>query len=394
MRILVLHNYYQNPGGEDKVFEAEVALLEAAGHEVVRFVRRNAELEGRGALSCLVSACWNRQVVDELRRLIVRWRPDVAHVHNVFAVLSPAVYRVLHNAGIPVVQTLHNYRFICPGAKLLRNGKFCNLCSCRRIAWPAVVHRCYQNRIGSSLGMVVVLALHRLFRTWDRQIDLYLAPSDFVRRQMLAAGFPESRCVVRPHFTDDPGRGGDGLGVYAVYVGRLEQEKGLIPLIQAWRSLPNYPLYLIGDGPLRAELEVLIKEPGLNHVQITGWLAHAEVCERVGGAGLLVVPSICPESFGLTVIEAMARGVPVLASRVGALPEMVRDGVTGLLVEPGNVAELATAARRLMIDCSLRKNMARHAREHYEARFTPERGYASLIGAYQLASEIHSQSKG
>lgn len=389
MRILVLHNYYRQPGGEDRVFEAETAWLVSMGHEVIRYVRHNNEIGAGSYLKNFGNALWNRTVALDLQRLVEKRKPDIAHVHNVFSVLSPAVYHVLRRAGIPVVQTLHNYRLACPNARFIRGGHFCTFCRGRPVAWPAIRYCCYRSRRSSSVAIVSVLALHRLLRTWIRSVDLYLAPSDFVRRQMLPAGLPAERMIVKPHFVADPGEAAPNQGAYALFLGRLEPEKGVMELLDAWRLLPGFPLRVAGDGPLNAVIQERLRDSALSHVSMLGWLPRERVDAQLAKARFLVIPALGPESFGLTAIEAFSHGVPVLASAAGALPEIVRDGVNGILVDPLNKTELAAQARRLFDDNPLWLRMARQARADYLRAYSPAVAGEQLLNAYALAQQYH-----
>lgn len=385
MRILILHNHYQQPGGEDRVVEAEADWLASAGHEVTLFVRHNSELAMGSGLSNFANALWNRSISKDLRHVIRETAPDVAHVHNVFSVLSPAVYHVLRQAGIPVVQTLHNFRLACPSARLLRNGRACVLCRGQRVAWPAVRYRCYQSRLSSSVALVAVLALHRFLRTWVRGIDLYLAPSNYVRNQLIPAGLPPERVVVKPHGVVDPGpSSGPGEG-YALFIGRLEAEKGIRELLAAWRLLPGYPLRVVGDGPLEAEVQSNLSDPAMRHVSFLGRLPREATDLHLKKAAFLVIPSLGPESFGLTAVEAFSHGIPALAAGAGALPEIVRDGVNGLVADPCDTARFAVQAKRLFDEPILRDRLGCQARADYLGTYTPDRCGKALLAAYMLA---------
>jgi glycosyltransferase involved in cell wall biosynthesis len=389
MRILVLHNYYQQPGGEDRVFESETAMLASRGHEIIRFVRHNDELIAGSSLKNFGNALWNRTVARDLQRLVDERRPEIAHVHNVFSVLSPAVYHVLRQSGIPVVQTLHNYRLACPNARLIRNGHGCTLCRGRPLAWPAIRHRCYQARWSSSVAIVSVLALHRLLRSWIRSVDLYVAPSDYLRRQMISAGLPAERIIIKPHFVADPGETRPKQGGHALFLGRLEPEKGIMELLEAWRLLPGFTLRVAGDGPLKAVIQERLRDPALSHVSMLGWLPRERVDAQLANARFLVIPALGSESFGITAIEAFSHAVPVLTSAAGALPEIVRDGVNGILVDPRNKTELAAQARRLFDDTPLWLRMARQARADYLSAYSPAVAEVKLLNAYDLARQYH-----
>src|SRR5258705_10926100 len=318
MKVVVVHNYYQQPGGEDEVFAAESQLLERNGHEVHRFVLRNDGLEGLNRLVLARDTIWNHSSYQSLRALVQRLRPDVVHFHNTLPRISPSAYYAVGHQGIPVVQTVHNYRLVCPNGLLFRNGAPCHECVGHALALPAIAHRCYRGSRSASAVVAGMTATHRLFGTFRKRVTLYVALTEFARRQLIEGGVPAERIVVKPNFVDvDPGTG-NGSGRYALFVGRLSPEKGIRTLLDAWRSLATeLPLRIVGDGPLADDVrEAERATPGIEWM---GRQNRAEVARLMGEATLLICPSVWYEGFGLVVIESFASGTPVIASRLGAL---------------------------------------------------------------------------
>ncbi len=344
MKILLVHNFYRQPGGEDAVFEVERDLLRDAGHEVCEYVRRNEEIGDDGIwskLSAGLRATWAWDSAAELRRILQYEKPALAHFHNTFPLISPAAYYECRAAGLPVVQTLHNYRLVCPAATLSREDHLCEECI-QHSLWRAVRHGCYRDSRAASAAAAVMLAAHRSLRTWTRLVDCYVVPSLFARDKFIEAGLPTEKIFVKPNFVSpDPGIR-SGQGEYALFVGRVLPEKGLNTLLKAWNLLRDgIPLRIIGDGPLLADLKCGALRDCLSGVSFEGARTRAETIAAMKSARLLIFPSEWYETFGRVIAEAFACGVPVVASRLGAMRELVEDGRTGLHFTPGDAADLA-----------------------------------------------------
>lgn len=382
MRVLVAHAYYRQRGGEDAVFEDEAQMLEAHGHDVARFTVRNDDLDESRPLTTAVRVVWNRGAVRDVREMIRASDPEVAHFHNTFPGLSPAVLAAAHAEGLPVVMTLHNYRLLCANALLFRNGRPCEDCVGRHVAWPAIHHRCYRESRAATTTVAAMLATHRLLRTWDRNVDAFVTPTEFARRKLVEAGLPAAKVVAKPNFVaPDPGVG-PGHGGYAAFVGRLSPEKGISMMLRAWEPLGRLlPLRIAGDGPLAPEVEAAAARlPGVSWL---GRLTADEVAELVADAQVLVLPSEWYETFGRVAIEAFACGTPVLASRLGAMAELVEHRRTGMLFEPGSAPALRSAVEEFLgFPEEVVAAMRAEARRKYESRYTAEVNYEILAGIY------------
>jgi glycosyltransferase involved in cell wall biosynthesis len=391
MRILVVHNGYQKHGGEDVVVEAEERLLRAHGHSVVRYRRHNEELRGRGPLDILTAGMqtvWSKASAREVAALLAKEKPGVVHFHNIFPLISPAAYYACEEAGVPVVQTLHNYRLLCPGAYFLRDGRVCEECLGRSVPWPGVVHGCYRESRAATAAVATMIAVHRGMNTWREKVGVYIALSEFARKKFIEGGLPGERIVVKPNFVDpDPGLK-CGAGEYALYVGRLSVEKGLRVLLGAWGQLRGrIPLRIAGDGPLKEEIAAEIKTRGLSGVELLGRLAPSEIVALMQGARFLVLPSVCYENFPLAVAEAFACGLPVIASRLGSMAEIVADGDTGLHVTPGDSAELAAKVDWAWRNPGKLQELGKAGRQEYVSKYGPEQNYKRLIGIFERAIE-------
>jgi glycosyltransferase involved in cell wall biosynthesis len=382
MKILVGHNRYKQPGGEDQCVAAEVAMLQANGHEVIPYFVTNDSIDGMSRLDAATRTIWSRSAYQEVRTLIRAHRPRIAHFHNTFLLISPAVYYAAQAENVRVVQTLHNFRLLCPNALFFRNGRICEDCLGRSIPWPGIVHKCYRGSRAASTGVATLTATHRALGTWRKAVDVYIAPTEFSRQKFIAGGLPANKLVVKSHFVSpDPGPGG-GTGGYGVFVGQLSAEKGVEMLLEAWKHLPGgVSLKIVGDGPMAAAVaQAAANDP---RIQWLGPKPLKEVYALIGEALFLLCPSTCYETFGRVIVEAFAKGTPVIASNLGAMAELVEHGRTGLRFEPGNAIDLAAQIQRLLADPSALLRMRQAARQEYEQRYTVRPNYRRLMTIYE-----------
>lgn len=378
-RVLVVHNAYRQRGGEDAVVENEIALLRRMGHDVVLYRRNNDEIEGLNKAALLAQTFWSRRSGREIRAIIRTHRPDVIHVHNTFPLISPSVYWTASGAGVPVVQTLHNFRLLCVQAMFLRDGGVCEDCLAKS-TWRGAVRRCYRGSFAQSAVTVGMLSVHRLVGTYRNKVARYIALSGYARDKFIQGGLPAERIVVKPNFVDVE-QHAEGSRRGGLFVGRLSPEKGVAVLLAALDRLPDITLDAIGSGP---EQNAVVAHPRVRHA---GWIDREGVLDRMQGASYLIVPSLWDEMFGLVVIEAFACGLPVIASRAGALAELVRHGHTGLLFERGSAADLAEAIRWAETHPEDMRRMGANARQEYEEKYTPEHNYRQLHAIYDEAIE-------
>jgi glycosyltransferase involved in cell wall biosynthesis len=383
-RVLVVHNAYRQRGGEDQVFEAEASLLERHGHDVKRYVVHNDETEHMGAVHLLATTVWNRTQFRGIRSVIRAFRPHVVHVHNTLPLISPAVYGAAHAEAVPVVQSLHNYRLVCPSALLFREGRPCEMCIGRSVPWPGVWHACYRDSRAASAAVATMLVTHRGLGTYARRVHRYIALTPGARARFVAGGLPEAKIVVKPNFIDEPTGPGAGDGGYALFVGRLSEEKGVRELIEAWHNGGGgMRLRVVGDGPLMDLARQASAQ--LPAIEVLGRVRPADVRTHMRGATILIVPSTCYESFPMTIVEAFASGTPVVASRHGAMAEIVDNGRTGLHFHPGDSADLALKLEWVGNHPAEIKSMRAVARREYEEKYTASRNYALLQDIYAQA---------
>lgn len=377
MRVLLAHNAYQQRGGEDAVVEAEAGLLRSHGHDVLDYCRHNDELAATGRLQAAVGTLWSRRTVREVGALLRSTSPDVVHVHNTFPLISPSLYWAAADCGVPVVQTLHNFRLLCPQAMLLRDGLVCESCV-GRLPLPGVVHGCYRGSRAQTGVLAGMLMLHRGLGTWTNKVHRYIALNGFCRDKFIQGGLPADRIAVKPNFVDLPAPP-EGPRSGLLYVGRLSHEKGIDALARAAAALPPGSLRVAGSGPAATALQ------GFPAVVMLGALNSAQVAQEMARALALVMPSLWYENFPRTLVEAYACGLPVLASRLGALCDLVHDGVTGLHVTAGDAVDLAVRMQWALANPLAMAQMGAAARTLYERDYTAAINHTQLIRIYQDA---------
>lgn len=385
MRVLMVHAAYQQRGGEDSVVDTEVALLRAQGHEVSLYLRHNEEAREAGPLGVVSQAMWSRRSERDMRNLIASFKPDVVHVHNTWPMVSPSVYWPAHEAGIPVVQTLHNFRLMCPQAMFLREGKICEDCL-GTLPWRGVLRACYrQSRLQTAL-LASTVQLHRALGSYERAVTLFVALSSFSKSKFVQGGLDAERIVIKPNFVEDSGDGQLDQRTGGLFVGRLSDEKGVGVLLDALR-LGQAAVTVIGDGEWGERTREQLGDKAL------GFRPVAEILSRMKNAAYLVLPSLCGENFPRTIAEAYSCGLPVIASRLGAMAELVDDGETGLLFEVGNARDLADKLAWAEAHPQEMLRMGRAARQRYLERYTPEQNHQELMAIYRRAQSMFIKTR-
>jgi glycosyltransferase involved in cell wall biosynthesis len=372
MRVLVLHNRYRNPGGEDRVVASETALLRSHGAEVMTWEANN---DGN-ALRILGNAAWSRESYEKIRAVCRAFRPHVAHIHNFWMALTPSAIAACASAGVPVVQTLHNFRLLCANAIFLRSGQLCTDCL-GKTPWRAIARRCYKGSAVASAAAVNMIVANRRYHTWSH-VNAFITPSAHARSIFIAGGFDPGRIFVKPNFIDDPGpaAASPSSSRTIVYAGRLSPEKGLRTLASAWQRVPGGELVVMGAGPDREILE-------LPRVAFAGNQSNLGVMQALQKARALVLPSVCFETFGNAVVEAYASGRPVIVSDIGALGEIAGHRRTGLKFEAGNTAQLSACLAEILSDGALADRLGAGARSEYLSCYTPARNFELLMQIYK-----------
>ena len=387
MKILQIHNFYRTRGGECSVVDAEKHLLVSHGHTVVQFVGDSASLNEMTFLkktSAFLQIPHNRQTARQLESYVSKHKPDLAHVHNVFPMLSPSVYSCLRDNSVPVVQTIHNYRFLCPNGLFYVNGRVCQACQDRSY-WEAVKNRCVHKSMATSALYAAAIAWGWRGGAFLSCIDRYIALNTFTAGNLLTGGVPKKKIHICGNFVNDFADAPAAKRHYALYLGRLSSEKGLSTLLAAARLVPELPLKIAGTGPLEADLRRAVSEPRMNHVELVGHVTGGGKRRFIAEALCTIVPSECHENFPLSLVESLALGTPVIASRMGGLPDLIEHGRTGLLFQAGDAEALAECLRRISDSEAGTYEMAVNALAGARERFTPQRHLEQLLEIYRDA---------
>lgn len=380
--MLIVHNSYQLTGGEDVLVESERSMLVGAGHKVETLVVSNNEVQSTAdkisVASNLVRGRSN--ITSEFRDTLSRFRPDVVHVHNFFPLLTNAVHSAARDAGFPIVQTLHNYRLFCAAGTFLRRGEICELCVSRSNI-HAITNRCYRNSLVGSAAVALFQRIAVKGNGLVTDVDCFIALTNFARDKFIECGLPPERIAVKPNFV----RSGPTVSVaqstkpQVLYVGRLSKEKGVHVLVEAWREIPDFQLIIAGDGPERAALENM----AMPNVHFLGHCNRAQVTELMQSSRLLVMPSLCYEGCPLSMLEAMAESLPVVASNIGALGEIIQSGVNGETFKPGDASDLIAVLRKILADPCHLDRLRSGARKAFERSYSEEVNLSQLEGIYE-----------
>ncbi|MBF0522432.1 MAG: glycosyltransferase family 4 protein [Candidatus Omnitrophica bacterium] len=390
MKILVIHNSYYYQGGEDEVVAAEKKMLESQGHQVVCYLRSNKTIEEFGFLKKInfffKDVFWSKDVYQEIKSLIQREKPDIAHIHNTFFVITPSVYDACYDEKLPIVQTLHNYRFLCPNALFYRREKICSHCVSSGIQ-QAILQKCWKNSYLKSFLLTKIIHSLQKKQILTNKVSCFIAPSAFCKQKFVENGFPAEKIFIKPNFLNKNfDRPLETRKDYALYVGALRDYKGVMTLVKAWAGISNpLALKIIGDGPLKKDLMILSR--GLP-IEFLGQKPQEETMRLMQGASFLIVPSECYETFSRVIIEAYACGVPVIASNIGAIKEIVEDGKTGVLFKSGDVEDLAIKIRCLLGNPQVARQMGQNAYKIFDEQYTAEKNYQVLMNIYRKAMEL------
>lgn len=388
-RILQVHNFYQIPGGEDVVVRNEKRLLEEHGHKVYTYYRSNAELKEGGRLGKLCvpfTAIYSFKTVQEVKKLIKEYQIDIVHVHNTLTMVSPSVFYAAFRCHVPIVQTLHNFRMLCPAGSFFRDNVICEECV-RGGLKCAVKHKCYRNSKLQSFVSAAVLKVHRVLGTY-RKVN-FICLTEFNRNKLLALGdiVDAKKIFIKPNFTFAEGIEPSNVPEqeeYYLFAGRVEALKGVDIAIKAFEQIPDRKLYIAGTGPMMDEMQAYVKEHNIQNVKFLGYLQKEDMTEKFYHAKAVIMTSQCYEAFAMTIAEAYSYGVPVIAGRVGNMEGMVQEGVTGVKFTYNSSSDLAEKVKEFeKLD---RVTLKENAREFYQERLRPEDNYQKLMEIYESIS--------
>lgn len=387
MRILLSHSFYQStaPSGEDNVFRNELGMLEKSENEIFTFTKNNDDLNNLSSsekIKTALNAAWSEETYKDITRIIKEKKPEVAHFHNTFPQISPSAYAACADNGVAVVQTLHNYRLICSGAMLYRNGKSCEKCIPGKF-YPGLLHRCYRDSYIATAAVINMLKKNWKSGVYQNMVNRYIALSEFANAKFIQGGLPKHKLAIKPNFLPAPPEQGPG-GETAVFVGRLSKEKGAHTLLEAWQSVKDRKLIIIGDGPLRADLEQIARQRQLN-IEFAGFCSREQIFDYVGRALFQVIPSETYEGFPMVVLEAYACGTPVVASRLGSLNELVEDDFTGIKFAPGDPNDLARILKNIYDNPDSMLKLRSNTRNLFTSKYTEEKNLDLLHEVYNQA---------
>ncbi|MCX5695216.1 MAG: glycosyltransferase family 4 protein [Candidatus Omnitrophica bacterium] len=380
MKILIIHNHYLEKGGEDGVVSAEAKLLEGKGHKVVLYEKSNEYIKRlplfKKLIFILLELNFSKTVYREVKEIVKREKPDIAHIHNVFFRITPSVYFALKEENVPIVQSLHNYRFFCLRGTFFNNGAVCEKCKNKQF-FNAVIRKCWRNSFFPPLFLANLLYKGKSFL---KNIDSYIVTSKFSRDKFIELGLEEERMFLKVNFLTSEPEGNIQDCNYALFLGRLVDYKGIETLMKAFEIGPSFNLKIIGDGPLKREVQSFASSR--NNVEWLGRIKKDSVLEVIKNSSFVIFPSECYENMPLVLMESFSFSKPVLASRLGAIKEFVIDGVNGILFEPGNVRDLAAKISYLFSHNKERTEMGKNANKIYREQFNKEKNYKDLMSIY------------
>lgn len=388
MKILIAHNKYRQRGGEDAVAQSEFNLLKDYGHDVRFYERSNSETENLPLLDkvrFLLSVGWSRRSYNEMRKILQEFRPDVVHFHNIFFVLTPSACSACRDEGIPVVQSLHNFRFICPNGLFLRGKNICEECAQRKSFWKGVFCGCYKKSRWITLMLAGVLSYHWRRKTWVNMVDYYIMSTEFGRKKYVDFGIPASKIVVKSNVIYPNHFKNKKDGRYGLYIGRLSQEKGVDVLLEAWKHIDEFPLKIMGDGPLFNDLNKYVADENIKNVEFLGFVSSQDYLNHIQSASFLVIPSVCYENFPCVVSEALACGIPIIASELGGMPEIIKNKEMGFLFKAGDAGDLVKKIKSAIDLKDGLDKMRVNVLKEYEEKYSPERNHDALMEIYNKA---------
>jgi len=392
MKILVIHNSYLERGGEDEVVESEIKLLEDFGHKVIFYRRTNKDIKNFSLFKKIKflgkEIIWSKDTYIRIKELVRKEKPDIAHIHNTLLLITPSVYCALCEEKIPIVQTLHNFRLLCPKGILYRNDRICEECVKYGLIC-AVVHRCWRNSFILTLALVRMLKIHFKKKTVQNKIDAYITLSKFNKDKFVKVGLAEEKIFVKPNFVDIDIESRNRSQDFILFVGRLVGYKGIKTLITAFRNLAGYNLKIIGDGPLYGGLTEKVKK--ISNIDLLGRLSYKETQHYIRCAAFLVFPSECYESTPRVVIESFSCGVPILVSDRGFKASTISKEGVGLEFRAGDSSDLTDKVRYLMNNKQLLEKMGKNAFKVYKEKYTPQKSYELLMGIYNKVIELYKK---
>lgn len=386
-KILIVHNYYQVPGGEDTVVENEKNLLLENGHEVVLYTRHNDEIKSKGVLGKLAlpfETIFSMKTYKDVKKRIKKENIDIVHVHNTLPLVSPSVYYAARHCKVTVVQTIHNFRLLCPGATFTRENKICEECVEKNL-FCSIKHKCYRGSLVQSIVSALTLGFHRLIGTYNK-VDGYIALTGFNKEKLMNL-VSKDKIYIKPNFVKKNGELHKGNSRdYFLFLGRIDELKGIRLLVEAWKEIDNLKLILVGKGPLEKEIKKYIKDNDIKNIEFLGFKQNNEVMNLINSARGLIVPSQWYEGFPMTIAESLSLGVPVIAGDIGNLPSIINEMENGLLFKYNDKNSLIEKINILKDDSELIKKLSAGAMNSFNGQYNSEKNYEVLINIYNKCS--------
>lgn len=386
-KVLIVHNYYQVPGGEDTVVENEKNLLLDNGHEVVLYTRHNDEIKSRGILGKLIlpfETIFSFKTYREVKKKIKEENIDIVHVHNTLPLISPSVYYSARSFKVPVIQTVHNFRLLCPAATLTKGNKVCEECIEKNLIC-SIKNKCYRGSLIQSMVSAFTLAFHRLIGTYDK-VDGYIALTNFNKKKIMNL-INKDKIFIKPNFVKENNKiVKSNINDYFLFLGRIDELKGVRLLVEAWKEVNNSRLLIVGKGPLENEINKYIKENCINNIELLGFKQKDEVMKLISNAKALIVPSQCYEGFPMTIAESLSMGIPIIAGNIGNLSTIINDGKNGLLFKYNDKNSLIEKINRLKDDSNLFEKLSDGALRSFNREYNSVKNYELLINIYNKCS--------
>lgn len=385
-RILIVHNYYQVPGGEDTVVENEKKMLEDNGHEVFMYTRHNNEIKKFGIwqkFKLSAETIYSFKTIIELKKIIKENKIDIVHVHNTFPLISPSVYKVAKDCGCKVVQTVHNFRLLCPAATFTCNGKVCEECISKGLVC-AIKNKCYRNSRIQTLIVVLMLKINRMIGSYDK-VGAYIALTEFNKEKLKSALKNELKIHVKPNFVrcNNIKFSNRKIKNYFVYFGRLDKIKGFNFLIETWKNIKDAELYVIGDGAEKKWAEDYIEKNNIDNIKLKGFMKREEAFNLIENCKSIILPSQWYEGFPMTIIESFSLGVLVISGEIGNLKYIIKDNYNGLLFDYNSKKSLENCINKVKNDFELINELSYNSFNDYIENYSSEENYKQLVKIYK-----------
>lgn len=384
-KVLIVHNYYQTPGGEDTVVENESNMLRENGHEVVFYSRHNDEIKSRdflGKIKLFFESIFSIKTYREVKKVIKEEKIDIIHVHNTLPLISPSVYYAAFSKRIPVVQTIHNFRLLCPAATFTINDKICEECIRDGLS-AALKYKCYRKSFLQTFSVVAILKIHRILKTYQK-VNGYIALTEFNKNKLMNLIKDEGKIYVKPNFvkcTNDDIYKKRKIENYFVFIGRLDRLKGIDLIVECWKNIKDSELVVIGDGPFKKELHEFIYKNNIQNIKMLGFMKREEAFEIIKYSTAVVIASQCYEGFPLTIVESFSLKVTVIGGDIGNISSIINND-NGLLFKYDSKEDLKLKVEMLINNKDLNEKLNEGAFKNFIENYTDKINYKCLDNIY------------